>query len=1018
MSAAAPGGAEPQPLGVVEGVEFAVGRTDEPWTLPIDMLAISASQMGGVGALGAAVRAAMPDLAWDSVDYGSLVPDAPLELPVSDLDRRRAGSQLRSLAVATVRGPAAERGFEGPTTAESAPRATAGVIRLAHANGVGALGLPLLGSESAGLPVIAVADAVVARLVDAVTELDLGGLRHVVLVCRDDATEHAIRRAWERRTAAMLPDTGERLPFLSDAEELLGFAIAVMRARGADRVTAMDVLLAVLVRPTPTTRFRRREVESGSTFALLQDLPGDRDRRVEQALAEAGIETRRLAAAAVADLDVPALADVVAVSGRLARRVGRTKVLPHHIAAAAVGGMLREPAIPSRVLTALGRTQWDLRDTLRDAISRWWPRESAIAWAAEWAAGESALAGLRAASGPQYADVLSDAESAEDRLGITADVNALAALLAATTSPPPLSVALLGDWGSGKSTFMNLVHQRVAALSERAGEDPGSRFSPSIRQVRFNAWHYSDDHVWVGLVEHLFQALQEQAPGRPDREPSVPELEAQLESAERKHARLVGDLERIDELEPDRGWWGWLWQSRRLVLIMRAARRPASDGLTWQSVLAGALWAVAVGVVVVGAVLGSPMVAGLAALPIVAALLTPAVATWRRARDIADAAHTKLVQDRKQLAADIAALEAQLDRADPVRGLKAIVEELNSGDRYQPFRGLTGQIHQDLARLDQQMSKLDDPRTRQRIILYVDDLDRCTSERVVRVLQAVNLLLSMSLFVVVVAVDPRWLLKSLEEHYGKPMDGRVRALDYLDKIFHVPFAIRPMNDRAGDYLRSLLPDVEPVAVRVEQAVPPAPGDEPAPEPQPVDRTGPGSRDAPAPIDEQPIDEHWRPAAPVVDGLTGRPLRIRPVEAAFLPRIATVLDTPRAVKKAVNLYVLLRATIPDADLGTFLGDERGGQFQAAALLIAGIVGCPAEASDLLECVMRAKPDEPIVSVLANGTSSVRARLAELIEGLAEEFPLLGHASAYQLRARTVARYSFESYALFGDGTSGR
>ena len=52
-----------------------------------------------------------------------------------------------------------------------------------------------------------------------------------------------------------------------------------------------------------------------------------------------------------------------------------------------------------------------------------------------------------------------------------------------------------------------------------------------------------------------------------------------------------------------------------------------------------------------------------------------------------------------------------------------------------------------------------------RIVLYIDDLDRCSPDQVVEVLQAVHLLLALDLFVVVVGVDPRWLLHSLEQRY-------------------------------------------------------------------------------------------------------------------------------------------------------------------------------------------------------------------------------------------------------------
>ena len=52
-----------------------------------------------------------------------------------------------------------------------------------------------------------------------------------------------------------------------------------------------------------------------------------------------------------------------------------------------------------------------------------------------------------------------------------------------------------------------------------------------------------------------------------------------------------------------------------------------------------------------------------------------------------------------------------------------------------------------------------------RIVLYIDDLDRCPPRRVVEMLEAIHLLLAVRLFVVVVAVDPRWLLRAIAVHY-------------------------------------------------------------------------------------------------------------------------------------------------------------------------------------------------------------------------------------------------------------
>jgi hypothetical protein len=123
-------------------------------------------------------------------------------------------------------------------------------------------------------------------------------------------------------------------------------------------------------------------------------------------------------------------------------------------------------------------------------------------------------------------------------------------------------------------------------------------------------------------------------------------------------------------------------------------------------------------------------------------------------------------------------------------------------------------------------------------VLYIDDLDRCPPRRVVQVLEAVHLILALELFVVVLAVDPRWLLQSLELHYSELLAGRDERppaagpapagpddaapeagdenedreawlstpLNYLEKIIQIPFALRPMGQTGGAALvRSLLP---------------------------------------------------------------------------------------------------------------------------------------------------------------------------------------------------------------------
>ena len=124
------------------------------------------------------------------------------------------------------------------------------------------------------------------------------------------------------------------------------------------------------------------------------------------------------------------------------------------------------------------------------------------------------------------------------------------------------------------------------------------------------------------------------------------------------------------------------------------------------------------------------------------------------------------------------------------------------------------------------MDPNDEPPHVERIVLYVDDLDRCPANQVVEVLQAVHLMLSFKLFVVVVGVDSRWLLHSLEEYYAAqlstPRHGATPGSkdttlantphNYLEKIFQIPFTMSPMKKAGfGSLIDSLVsPPVKPI----------------------------------------------------------------------------------------------------------------------------------------------------------------------------------------------------------------
>jgi hypothetical protein len=77
----------------------------------------------------------------------------------------------------------------------------------------------------------------------------------------------------------------------------------------------------------------------------------------------------------------------------------------------------------------------------------------------------------------------SDVAAGRDELDRSAEAAAVAALVTARSVLPPLAVGVFGDWGEGKSHFLDLLHAQVAAVAR-----PGNELAHQhVRQVRFNS---------------------------------------------------------------------------------------------------------------------------------------------------------------------------------------------------------------------------------------------------------------------------------------------------------------------------------------------------------------------------------------------------------------------------------------------------------------------------------------------------------------------------------------------------
>jgi tyrosinase len=114
------------------------------------------------------------------------------------------------------------------------------------------------------------------------------------------------------------------------------------------------------------------------------------------------------------------------------------------------------------------------------------------------------------------------------------------------------------------------------------------------------------------------------------------------------------------------------------------------------------------------------------------------------------------------------------------------------------------EIRDDLRFLARQMCKDGE---QPRILVMIDDLDRCEPEKAVEVLQAVNQLLDFDAFVVCLGIDARVITAAVEAHYNQLLgETGASGYEYLDKIVQIPFRIpTPTPTEVENFLSAQMP---------------------------------------------------------------------------------------------------------------------------------------------------------------------------------------------------------------------
>jgi hypothetical protein len=272
----------------------------------------------------------------------------------------------------------------------------------------------------------------------------------------------------------------------------------------------------------------------------------------------------------------------------------------------------------------------------------------------------------------------------------------------------------------------------------------------------------------------------------------------------------------------------------------------------------------------------------------------------------------------------------------------------------------------------------------------------------------VHLLFDFELFVVLIAVDTRWLEQSLQIHYrrllGEP--GTARPTDYLEKIIQVPLHLLPLDESmvraviAGLTGTRRLPSTPRAGFTAGAGPTPDPAGRPVATSGPLTATTPRARRGPLPAEVMRISAREADAMSTVASLVG--------------------STPRTAKRFVNTYRLLKARAADPGRfdrpGAVSGTNRGrpvpalGDHEVVAFLLAVVTGRPLVARPVLRALLDAPPRTTAQQALSSVAPPAGTAPAGELDSIKAWLTMhvrygLAPAQRYAPWVQEVSRFSF-------------
>ncbi len=723
-----------------------------------------------------------------------------------------------------------------------------------------------------------------------------------------------------------------------------------------------------------------------------------------------------------------------------------------------------------------------------------------------------------------------------DQLDVEHDIQAFASLLAYRDASPPLAIGLFGNWGSGKSYFMNNIEKQIEAM-------PSSpEICENIVHVKFNSWHYTDANLWASLMTQIFGSLNEFAKRgtkAPDRIESIygrmaiskkqlGRINAQFDELFVRHEQVAANIYEWchDEMNPDASFnskkvmeflyrepavekkveelgdlldidlselyqdlpgmvkkyegrynrvlstfkmlhdkFGWkLYLSAVLCLglvILMVLYGPDFVVKLWENDFGNIEWVKNLGGTLGLSGFGYTLSKYYRKISKGFKTLKSLSGSWDNLKEkstkrVADQI-SLLKKEHLQVENELQALEEERQGILSGKKLGEFISERANDDRYKENLGIISWIRADFEKLDQMLRVQKAGRLKalesgeevpneelgiDRIILYIDDLDRCKEDRVVEVLAAVHLLLTFELFGVVVGVDPRWVTNALNSEYGKMLkiedwnqkEGgnenenvknentdvhltyrkRATTYDYLEKIFQVPFALLPMEEEGAKRLiASLFEDNEDSKIKLQQRS----SDGSSVENPAKLKLKKGEKfstvtiqnsktDVPKEIvtgKESTLINQNTPSSSDPPSLTVN-LKIDDQEVEYIQHLAKLIgDTPRTIQRFVNVYRIIRAH-PKRQLPVEFGLEH----KCVIVLLAIVIGAPKEARtiiDLLEKAAKDNSSNKLSTILKNNASD--GKVYGFLKASPFDSVMTANCAEFANWSGLVSRFSFRT-----------